>query len=130
MRNAPILLKFVVSNTLKDIIGHCCSTSLYYVLEYLDCDLHRYIYDVGDVHDIKVSVVPSVHCCESNLYCRPNVSDYALLLVQNVLCQILKGINHMHSKLVMHRDLKPQNILVNKATSVVKLADFGLSRDY
>jgi serine/threonine protein kinase len=36
----------------------------------------------------------------------------------------------MHSKLVMHRDLKPQNILVNKATGVVKLADFGLSRDY
>jgi cyclin-dependent kinase 2 len=86
---------------LKDIIGHCSSTSLYYVLEYLDCDLHGYIYDVGDVYDIK-----------------------------NILRQILKGINHMHSKLVMHRDLKPQNILVNKATGVVKLADFGLSRDY
>ena len=33
----------------------------------------------------------------------------------------------MHSKGVFHRDLKPQNILINSANHV-KIADFGLGR--
>ncbi len=33
----------------------------------------------------------------------------------------------MHSKNVFHRDLKPQNILIN-SSGVVKIADFGLGR--
>jgi serine/threonine protein kinase len=43
--------------------------------------------------------------------------------------QILNGIAFLHSKRVLHRDLKPQNILVNHRGEV-KLADFGLSRLY
>ncbi len=33
----------------------------------------------------------------------------------------------MHSNLIFHRDLKPQNILINHA-GAVKIADFGLGR--
>lgn len=33
----------------------------------------------------------------------------------------------MHSKGVFHRDLKPQNILIN-SKNLVKIADFGLGR--
>jgi serine/threonine protein kinase len=29
---------------------------------------------------------------------------------------------------ILHRDLKPQNILINPGQTVVKLADFGLAR--
>lgn len=31
---------------------------------------------------------------------------------------------------VLHRDLKPQNLLINRATMAVKLADFGLARNF
>mmetsp|Transcript_8392 Transcript_8392/g.25224 ORF Transcript_8392/g.25224 Transcript_8392/m.25224 type:complete len:309 (+) Transcript_8392:100-1026(+) len=41
--------------------------------------------------------------------------------------QILNGLQHCHANSVMHRDLKPQNILVSSDGSV-KLADFGLGR--
>lgn len=41
--------------------------------------------------------------------------------------QILEGVHYMHSKKVFHRDLKPQNILINQK-DMVKIADFGLSR--
>lgn len=41
---------------------------------------------------------------------------------------MLAGVRHCHAHLVLHRDLKPQNMLVDRATNTVKLADFGLAR--
>ena len=35
----------------------------------------------------------------------------------------------MHSQRIFHRDLKPQNILINKE-GVIKIADFGLGRAF
>jgi len=43
------------------------------------------------------------------------------------LYQILQGINYLHSKNIMHRDLKPQNILVDD-NNVCKIADFGFAK--
>ena len=39
------------------------------------------------------------------------------------------GIAHCHSKGVLHRDMKPQNILLDKY-GALKIADFGLARNY
>ncbi len=50
-------------------------------------------------------------------------------LVQSFTSQILNGLSFCHCMGVMHRDLKPQNILVSKQ-GVIKIADFGLSRAF
>lgn len=47
----------------------------------------------------------------------------ALILMYNMLC----GMKFMHSVGIMHRDIKPDNILVNKKAKVM-FCDFGLSR--
>ncbi|WP_437987545.1 sensor histidine kinase [Sorangium sp. So ce117] len=41
--------------------------------------------------------------------------------------RIVAGVAELHQRDVIHKDLKPQNILVNAATGQVKLADFGLA---
>ena len=44
--------------------------------------------------------------------------------------QMCLGIAHMHRHGVMHRDLKPQNLLVDKANNILKVADLGLGRAF
>lgn len=41
--------------------------------------------------------------------------------------QILNGIAYCHSRKILHRDMKPQNILIDLEGNV-KIADFGLAR--
>jgi len=48
---------------------------------------------------------------------------------RSFLAQLLKGIAHCHNHRFLHRDLKPQNLLINN-TGDLKLADFGLARAF
>uniref|UniRef100_A0A8C2SPR2 cyclin-dependent kinase n=1 Tax=Coturnix japonica TaxID=93934 RepID=A0A8C2SPR2_COTJA len=43
--------------------------------------------------------------------------------------QLLQGLAFCHAHRVLHRDLKPQNLLIN-ADGAIKLADFGLARAF
>lgn len=52
------------------------------------------------------------------------------LPLQMFLYQILRGIAYCHSHRVLHRDLKPQNLLIDRRTNALKLADFGLARAF
>jgi len=76
---------------------------LYLVFEFLDRDLKKYM-----------------ESCSGML--KP-------LLVKSYLFQICRGLAFCHARGVMHRDLKPQNLLVSK-DGRLKLADFGLARSF
>ncbi|XP_052799985.1 serine/threonine-protein kinase NLK-like [Mya arenaria] len=54
---------------------------------------------------------------------QPLTSDH----VKVFLYQILRGIKYLHSARVIHRDIKPGNLLVN-SNCVLKICDFGLAR--
>lgn len=41
----------------------------------------------------------------------------------------MKGVQHIHKHKVLHRDLKPGNLLISN-DGVVKIADFGLARGF
>jgi serine/threonine protein kinase len=57
-----------------------------------------------------------------------NPGPLDMKLVKSFLYQLLKGMDFCHARGIMHRDLKPQNLLVDGG--VLKLADFGLARAF
>lgn len=50
-------------------------------------------------------------------------------MVQRIFAQIVGAVSYVHSKSCVHRDLKLENILLDKNQNV-KLADFGFTREY
>ncbi|KAJ5191013.1 cyclin-dependent protein kinase phoss [Penicillium cinerascens] len=73
------------------------------VSEYMDKDLKRYM----DAHGGALN----------------------LLTLKSFAYQMLRGIAYCHAKRILHRDLKPQNLLINR-NGGLKLADFGLARAF
>ena len=73
------------------------------VFEFLDQDLKKYL----DV-------------CDTGL---------DLPILKSFLYQLLMGVAYCHHHRVLHRDLKPPNLLINREGQL-KLADFGLARAF
>jgi len=86
---------------LKDVIH--ADQKLYLVFEFLDQDLKKYMDTVG--------------------------KKLKPMLVKSYLYQMLQGITFCHRRRVLHRDLKPQNLLIDRH-GTLKLADFGLARAF
>ncbi|CAD8047243.1 unnamed protein product [Paramecium sonneborni] len=50
--------------------------------------------------------------------------------VQRIACTLLKSVRSLHSCGICHRDIKPDNVLINLNDYTVKLIDFGVSRRF
>ena len=87
-------------------------------------DLKKYIDTVTgdlDLMLVKVGLKANSNNTPFNTLC-----DF---LFQSYTYQILQGIVFCHSRRVLHRDLKPQNLLIDQK-GAIKLADFGLGRAF
>eukprot|EP01107_Rhizomastix_libera_P002377 TRINITY_DN140_c0_g1_i2.p1 TRINITY_DN140_c0_g1~~TRINITY_DN140_c0_g1_i2.p1 ORF type:complete len:453 (+),score=92.52 TRINITY_DN140_c0_g1_i2:180-1361(+) len=49
---------------------------------------------------------------------------------RSIIKQLLEALQYMHSNGCAHRDLKPENLLCEENGKIVKIADFGLSKDF
>lgn len=55
--------------------------------------------------------------------------DLSLHDIKTILTNILAGLKCCHDKKIVHRDIKPQNIIVDVHSFEIKIIDFGLSLD-
>ncbi|KAJ3140438.1 Cyclin-dependent kinase catalytic subunit [Physocladia obscura] len=86
---------------LLDIVHN--DAKLYLIFEFLDLDLKKYMDSLKE-----------------------QPLDGSLIRV-SYMHQLVSGMNYCHGRRILHRDLKPQNLLIDQA-GVLKLADFGLAR--
>lgn len=101
-REITILRKLDHPNVMKleGIITSRLSCSIYLVFEYMEHDLAGLLSS------------PNIRFNDSQIKC--------------YMKQLLKGIEHCHSRGIIHRDIKTSNILVNNEGQL-KIADFGLA---
>ncbi|URD93971.1 hypothetical protein MUK42_00706 [Musa troglodytarum] len=82
-------------------------TILYLVFEYMDTDLKKHIRSFRQVHEM---IPPKT--------------------VKILMYQLCKGLAFCHGRGVLHRDLKPHNLLMDRKSMMLKIADLGLSRAF
>jgi len=86
---------------LVDVFGHRSNVSI--VMDFMDTDLEIIIKDQG------IILTPA------------NIKSYVL--------QTLLGLEYLHMNWILHRDLKPNNLLVD-SKGCLKLGDFGLAKQF
>ncbi|CAL1543188.1 unnamed protein product [Lymnaea stagnalis] len=89
---------------------------------------HDNIIELLDSFDTDKEVVVVTDCAEGELF--QILEDDASLpeeQVQVIAAQLVSALYYIHSHRILHRDMKPQNILLGKA-GVIKLCDFGFAR--
>ncbi|KAB5590509.1 Cyclin-dependent kinase 5 [Ceratobasidium theobromae] len=90
---------------LLDIVH--ADSKLYLVFEFLDVDLKRYMETINSKNGNR---------------------GLDKQLIKKFTYQLLAGLRYCHGHRILHRDLKPQNLLIENEN--LKLADFGLARAF
>lgn len=103
LREIKLLQELKHQNVIElvDVFGHKSSVSI--VMDFMDTDLEIII------KDNSIVLTPA------------NIKSYVL--------QTLLGLEYLHLNWILHRDLKPNNLLVN-SKGCLKLGDFGLAKHF
>ena len=121
MLREPNFLKYCENENLVNLyeVSFINKNQIALLMEYCDCDLSQFIEKF-----------------------KSNPLIYNEKTIKKISYQIIKGVEILHSNLLFHRDLKPQNILlkfleknnegdiINLNNFIIKIGDLGLSRKY
>lgn len=115
LRNHPHIVKLekvVLGDVFK---GNCASPinlterqaqkedRVHFAFQEAFCDVHKFIYGTEDI-------------------------NYTQIVWY--MCNILLGVEYIHSQKIIHRDIKPSNVLIFEESNTAKICDFGLAKPY
>ncbi|WBW72532.1 serine/threonine protein kinase Gsk3 [Schizosaccharomyces osmophilus] len=95
-------------------------------------DLIAYYYNTGEnIDEVYLNLVlefmPETIYRASRLYTRQKVS-MPIIEVKLYIYQLLRSLAYIHASGICHRDIKPQNLLLDPETGALKLCDFGSAK--
>ncbi|MDP9750023.1 Stk1 family PASTA domain-containing Ser/Thr kinase [Thermoanaerobacter pentosaceus] len=85
------------------------------------------IYDVGQEGDIYYIVMEYINGHTLKKLISENGGPLEVKRAIEIARQVCKALDHAHKNRIIHRDIKPQNILVTEE-DVAKVTDFGIAR--
>lgn len=95
-------------------------------------DLRAFFYSNGEKKDevylnLVLEYVPETVYRAARHYVKLK-QPMPMLQIKLYMYQLLRSLAYIHSVGICHRDIKPQNLLLNPATGVLKLCDFGSAK--
>ena len=87
------------------------------------------LYKYGLTDDYSYMIIELLDCTLESLL-KKSARKFSLATVVSVMLQLIDRIEFIHSKGYLHRDIKPQQILIGMNPRLVYLTDFGLARRF
>lgn len=85
------------------------------------------IYDAGEEQDLAYIAMDYVDGKPLNEFSRPDCL-LPVPVVFHIIAQVADALDYAHSQQIIHRDIKPGNIIYNPQNHTVKVTDFGIAR--
>lgn len=103
-------------------------TAEYNALRRMDHPNIARVVDVGEEGGQPFIVTELIHGAKITQFCHHEKRNLEQRL--RLFQQVCEGIQHAHSRAILHRDIKPGNVLVSRSgeTPRVKIVDFGLAK--
>ena len=97
---------------------------------------HENVIDLREILIRRGSIVFVLELCSCNLrqYIGELQSQSAKTMehrqLRSYMRQILSAVSFFHDRRILHRDMKPDNILIDDSREIIKIADFGMARPF
>lgn len=85
------------------------------------------MYDAGEEHDLAYIAMEYLKGRDLVGYIKPGAL-LPLPVVMGIVARVAEALDYAHRQNVVHRDIKPGNIMYDPETDTVKVADFGIAR--
>jgi serine/threonine protein kinase len=120
----PVALKVINKSKMEPHILQKILTEITLILDLDHPNIIKYITHFSDSHYVYIVL----EYCSGSLkpYIEKSLSQSE---VKKIMCGLKNGLQYLLSKNILHRDLKPDNILIG-LDGKIKIADFGLAKHF
>ncbi len=85
------------------------------------------VYDVGEEDDLSYIAMDYAEGEPLNRYTQPS-QLLPVATVYQIVAEVADALHYAHQQRVVHRDIKPGNLIYNPDTEQLKVTDFGIAR--